>query len=83
MKGKMKEGVISMLYFRLGQDTMAVSKALYQLLNEGWKFNGLTINEISIRREWEIKEDEEGCSEGRIQEIHIEKLEGEPGKKGG
>ena len=49
-----RQGVISVISFPIGQDKMAVSKAIYQLLEEGWKFDSLDEKGISLRRCWEV-----------------------------
>jgi len=54
-----KQGVSSTIYFPLGQDEIAISQAISSLLNEGWKFDGLTKTEIILRRSWEYDPDEE------------------------
>lgn len=50
-----KEGVISVISFPLGQDPNAVSKAISNLLNEGWQFEQLTVTNISLKRVWEAE----------------------------
>ena len=59
-----EEGVTSIIEFPLGQDVNAVSKAIYQLLTEGWIFHGLTKTHLRLIRVWiamppeEIKKEE-------------------------
>ncbi len=48
-----KEGVVSVIQFPIGQDPHAVSMAIASLLSEGWKFEGLTVTHISLKRIWE------------------------------
>ena len=50
-----KEGVVSEIIFPLGQDPMAVSKAIGQLLGEGWGFSELTVTHITLKRIWEVE----------------------------
>lgn len=52
---KGKEGVVSVIVFPLQQDPTAVSKAIFQLLEEGWKFEQLTVTDISLKRVWEVE----------------------------
>lgn len=54
-----KQGVKSYLGFPVGQDEIAVSQAISQLLNEGWKFEELTKTFIRLVREWEVDVREE------------------------
>lgn len=49
-----KEGVISEIIFPLQQDTLAISKAISNLLSEGWKFELLTATDIKLKRIWEV-----------------------------
>jgi len=55
---KNQQGVRSKLIFPLGQDEIAVSMAINNLLNEGWKFSELTKNEIVLTRGWDFIPDE-------------------------
>ena len=48
------EGVISVIEFPLGNDYCAVSKAVYQLLAEGWKFRNINVKYLSLTRTWEV-----------------------------
>ena len=48
------QGVVSTIVFPLGQDEVAVGKAINNLLTEGWHFNQLTKTHICLRREWEV-----------------------------
>ena len=48
-----KQGVRSQIDFPFGQDEIAVSKAIYSLLKEGWLFRQLTLTHISLERSWE------------------------------
>ena len=50
---KYGQGVISIISFPLGQDEIAVSKAIQELLRDGWKFDGLEKDKINFRRTWE------------------------------
>ena len=54
-----KQGVISKIVFPIGQDEIAVSKAIKCLLSEGWEFDILSKKEISVRRMWEVSDDTE------------------------
>ena len=49
-----KQGCFSIIEFPLGQDERAVGMALNQLLDEGWKFFGLSKTHISVSRRWEV-----------------------------
>ena len=51
------EGVISTIEFPTGQTVHAISKAIYQLLEEGWKFKYLNLTHISLTRTWESLEE--------------------------
>jgi hypothetical protein len=48
------QGVLSVIEFPLGQDEIAVSQAIYQLLSEGWEFCSLTKDKITLKRQWEV-----------------------------
>ena len=47
------QGVISIIEFPLGQDEVAVGKAINSLLLEGWHFRQLTKTSIIFARKWE------------------------------
>ena len=49
-----KQGCVSTIEFPLGQDERAVGMAINQLLDEGWKFFGLSKTHISVSRRWEV-----------------------------
>ena len=51
------QGVRSQIDFPLGQDEMAISMAIQDLLREGWIFTGLTKTHISLIRYWEYGEE--------------------------
>lgn len=48
------QGVLSKIDFPLGQDEYAVSRAIHQLLSEGWEFVGVTKTELTLMRKWEV-----------------------------
>ena len=54
-----KQGVISQIDFPLGQDEMAISRAIGDLLCEGWLFFSLTRTHITLTRSWEYDSTEE------------------------
>jgi hypothetical protein len=49
-----KQGVLSAIDFPLGQDEMAVSMAIHQLLQEGWVWTAVTKTYIRLTRTWEV-----------------------------
>ena len=49
------QGVKSYLEFPLGQDELAITKAINDLLKEGWIFS-LNKNSITMERSWEYEE---------------------------
>lgn len=64
MEDKIKQqGVISQIEFPLGQDEIAISKAIADLLTEGWRFVFLTKTHITLNRSWEYDSKEEGGEE--------------------
>jgi len=54
MDGK-KEGVISEIIFPIGEDVHAVSKAVNQLIREGWEFVEVNAKSLMVRRMWETE----------------------------
>ena len=56
------QGVTSIINFPLHSDTLAVSKAIAQLLQEGWRFLQLNDKDISLVRNWEVDLNEQTCS---------------------
>ncbi|HDY66722.1 MAG TPA: hypothetical protein ENH85_02905 [Candidatus Scalindua sp.] len=50
---KEKQGVTSQIEFPLGQDEMAISRAIGDLLSEGWSFLILTRTRLILTRMWE------------------------------
>jgi len=62
-KEKRVQGVKSFLEFPIGKDVLAVSRAIGNLLNEGWKFGGIIENYIRLVREWEVEFDDEHIEE--------------------
>ena len=52
------QGVRSQIDFPLGQDEIAVGRAINSLLDEGWEFGCLTKTSLSLFRKWEITEEE-------------------------
>lgn len=48
------QGVISTIDFPLGQDELAISKAIHQLLYEGWEFVTITKTYLRLMRKWEV-----------------------------
>lgn len=52
-ENKHGQGVVSQICFPLGQDEIAVGKAIRSLLKDGWEFHELTLKEIKLQRMWE------------------------------
>ena len=50
MEENKKQGVISQIEFPLGQDEIAVSHSIGDLLREGWKFIQLTKTKVILGR---------------------------------
>ena len=65
-----KQGVRSQIDFPLGQDEMAISRAIVDLLTEGWSFIFLTKTHITLGRSWEYGLTEER----RMEEIQHKEL---------
>ncbi len=55
---KIIQGVMNTIQFPLGQDEIAIGRAINSLLKEGWKFCYLTKTEIALTRKWEVSENE-------------------------
>lgn len=58
-----KQGVMGRISFPLGQDEIAIGRAISCLLEEGWKFRELTKTEICLERFWEYDPEEYGEEE--------------------
>ena len=50
---KYDQGVFSEIILPLGQDEVAVSRAIHDLFREGWEFFWLNKTHICLRRIWE------------------------------
>lgn len=48
-----KQGVQSIIKFPVGQDEIAVSRAIGELLSEGWKFDCVMNQQVLLIRTWE------------------------------
>ena len=62
--GNKKQGVQSRIYFPLGQDEIAITQAIFCLLEEGWKFVELEKTNIVLERFWEYDPDKK---EGQVE----------------
>ncbi len=48
------QGVVTRINFPLGEDEMAISKAITSVLRDGWVFSELTKTHISFDNKWEV-----------------------------
>ena len=49
------QGVTSCIEFPIGQDEIAITKAIQDLLRDGWKFEELRKDSILLMRSWEYQ----------------------------
>ncbi len=48
------QGVFSAIQFPLDADQVAVSRAISELLSEGWVLDAIEDKHITLRRKWEV-----------------------------